>query len=361
MSHPAEQIRFSTSRDGARIAYAICGAGPPLVHAPHWVHHLKFDWDGPVWRPWLAVLTRRHTLVRYDWRGCGLSDREGVEFDPETYVEDLDAVIETAGVERFALFGMSHGSRTAMTYAVRHPERVSHLVLMGSSPCGRVVRGQSPQQAEEEQTRLKAIELGWTNETPAYGQFFTSLHMPDATAEQFRSYNDLLRLTTSPGNAVALMRSFHRADIREIVPKIRCPALVLHSRRESIIPFDEGRTVAALIPGARFVPLESRNHVLLNTEPAWQQFVAALDDFLPATALKSAATTGLMIDDLTAREHQVLELVAQGLDNEAIGARLKISDKTVRNHVSIILSKLGVNSRVQAVVRAREAGFGNRP
>jgi pimeloyl-ACP methyl ester carboxylesterase/DNA-binding CsgD family transcriptional regulator len=361
MSYPAEQIRFCTSRNGARIAYATCGAGPPLVHAPHWVHHLKFDWDSPVWRPWLAMMTRRHTLVRYDWRGCGLSDREGVEFDSESYLADLEAVIEAAGVERFALFGMSQGSRTAMTYAVRHPERVSHLVLLGSSPCGRVVRGQSPQQAEEEQTRLKAIELGWTNETPAYSQFFTALHIPDATTEQTRSYNDLLRLTTSPGNAVALMRSFHHVDIRDVVPRVRCPTLVLHSRRESIIPFDEGRTVAALVPGARFVPLESRNHVPLDTEPAWQQFVAALDDFLPVAAPKSAATADLMIDDLTAREHQVLELVAQGLDNEAIGARLKISDKTVRNHVSIILSKLGVNSRVQAVVRAREAGFGSRP
>ena len=217
MPPPAQQIRFCKSRDGTRIAYATCGAGPPLVWAARWVHHLKFDWDNPVWRPWLTMLTRRHTLTRYDMRGCGLSDREGVEFSFEKYVDDLEAVIEAAGVGRFALFGMANGAKTAITYAVRHPERVSHLVLHGSSTRGRLARDATPEQVEEARTRLKVMELGWPNETPAYGQFFTSLHLPDATAEQFRSYNDLLRLTTSPANAVALIRTFLRADVREMV------------------------------------------------------------------------------------------------------------------------------------------------
>lgn len=359
MSHPAEQIRFCASRDDTRIAYTICGSGPPLVWAAHWVQHLKVDRESPVWRPWLGLLTRRHTLIRYSWRGCGLSDRDEVEFAHDRYVEDLEAVIDAAGAERFVLFGMSSGARISITYAVRNPKRVSQLVLLGASPCGRVARGQNRAQAEEEETRLKAIELGWATATPAYGQFFTTLHIPDATAEQFRSYNELLRMTTSPANAVAIMRSLHRADVRDIVPKVRCPTLVLHSRGDSIIPFDEGRTVAAQVPGARFVPLESRNHLVLDSEPAWRQLTEAMDDFLPASAKKPVAATHLRVGDLTAREHQVLELVAQGLDNEAIGTRLTISEKTVRNHVSAILSKLDLNSRVQAVVRAREAGFGH--
>ena len=358
MPPPAQQIRFCKSRDGTRIAYATCGAGPPLVWAAHWVHHLKFDWDNPVWRPWLTMLTRRHTLTRYDMRGCGLSDREGVEFSFEKYVDDLEAVIEAAGVGRFALFGMANGAKTAITYAVRHPERVSHLVLHGSSTRGRLARDATPEQVEEARTRLKVMELGWPNETPAYGQFFTSLHLPDATAEQFRSYNDLLRLTTSPANAVALIRTFLRADVREMVPQVTCPTLVLHARQDPINSFEEGRLVAGLIPGARFVPLESRNCVLLDTEPAWQQLVDELDDFLPPSPSIPAGAADLVLAELSAREHEVLELVAQGLSNATIGTRLHISERTARNHVSAIFGKLGVGTRAQAIVRAREAGFG---
>jgi pimeloyl-ACP methyl ester carboxylesterase/DNA-binding CsgD family transcriptional regulator len=355
MTLPTQQIRFCLSRDGTRIAYATCGSGRPLVWAPHWIHHLRFDWESPIWRPWLALLTRHHSLIYYDWRGCGLSDRNGVKFAPERYLEDFEAVVDAAGVDQFALVGMAQGARTAMTYAVRHPERVTHLALFGPSSCGRVVQGQSSKEAAEEDIMLKAVELGWHPHNPAYGRFFTSWHLPDATAEQMNAYNDLLRQTTSPANAVAMMRTFHRADVREIVSKVRCPTLVLHSRGEFVIPFEWGRAVAAQIPGARFVPLESRSHILLDNEPAWQQFVDAIEDFLPSDNGPPES-----IDDLTAREREVLEFVAQGLGNIEIATKLKISEKTVRNHVSIILSKLGVNSRAQAVACARDFGFGRR-
>jgi len=358
MSQPAQQIRFCTSRDGTRIAYATCGAGPPLVWAANWTHHLELDWDSPVWRPWLSLLTRRHTLIRYDWRGCGLSDRAGVEFSFEKLAEDFEAVIEAAGLEQFVLFGIAAGAAIGMTYAVRHPERVSRLVLYASYVRNKLAGSPTPQQVEEAQARIKMMELGWPNDTPAYGQFYTSLHMPDASAEQFQSLADLVRRTTSLANAVALLQAFYRIDVREIVPKVRCPTLVLHSRGDSIIRFEQGRSVAGLLPGARFVPLESRNHLLLDTEPAWQQFVEALDDFLPATPFGTAGSGGLAVDELTAREREVLELVAQGLDNATIGERLHISERTARNHVSAILSKLGINTRAQAIVRAREAGFG---
>jgi pimeloyl-ACP methyl ester carboxylesterase/DNA-binding CsgD family transcriptional regulator len=359
MAIAAQQVRFCTSRDGTRIAYASCGDGPALVWAPHWIHHLRFDWESPIWRPWLELLTRRHTLTYYDWRGCGLSDRDGVTFAADRYLEDFEAVVDAAGIDRFVLVGMGQGTRLGMSYAVRHPGRVSHLVLFGASACGRVARGPAPEQAAEEETMLKAVELGWHADNPAYRRFFTSWHLPDATAEQMRSYNDLLRQTTSPANAVAMMRSFHRADVREFVPKVRCPTLVLHSRGEFVIPFEWGRAVAAQIPGAKFVPLESRSDVLLDTEPPWPQLVEALEAFL-ATSPDDGQVTPLPLDDLTPREREVLDIVAHGLDNYAIAARLSISEKTVRNHVSIIFSKLGVSSRAQAVALARDAGLGRR-
>jgi DNA-binding CsgD family transcriptional regulator len=204
------------------------------------------------------------------------------------------------------------------------------------------------------------MELGWPNDTPAYGQFFTSLHMPDASAEQSRSLADLVRRTTSVANALALLQALFRIDVREIVPNVRCPTLVLHARGDSIIQFEEGRSVAGLIPGALFVPLDSRNHLLLDTEPAWQQLVEALDDFLPAPPAKPVASSQFPLDELTPRECEVLELVAQGLDNGTIAAQLGISERTARNHLSIILGKLGINSRAQAIVQARDAGFGRR-
>jgi DNA-binding CsgD family transcriptional regulator len=201
------------------------------------------------------------------------------------------------------------------------------------------------------------IEMGWPNPNPAYGQFFTFLHLPEASPEQMRSYNDLLRLTASPATAVGLIWAYWHFDQREIAPHIRCPTLILHARQDAVIPFEEGRSLAALIHGARFVPLESRNHILLANEPAWQQFVDAIEDFLPRSSHSLSAQS---LDDLTAREREVLEFIAQGLDNRQISTRLGISDKTVRNHVSIILSKLGISSRSQAIAFARDAGFGRR-
>src|SRR5262245_4611106 len=174
MTHPAQHIRFCTSRDGTRIAYATCGEGPPLLFAQHWIHHLELDWENPIWRPWLALLSRRHTVIRYDWRGCGLSDREGVDLSPERYIDDLAAVAEATKLARFTLFGMAQGARIAMPYAATHPERMTRLVLYQPSTSGRGAAGRSPEEAEEERTRIKAMELGWQHHQSAYVRFFTS-------------------------------------------------------------------------------------------------------------------------------------------------------------------------------------------
>ena len=357
MPHPPQQIRFCTSRDGTRIAYAICGKGPPLYWAPIWIRHIDLDWDSALWCHWLTLLTKRYTIIRHDWRGCGLSDRDGVEFSAEKYIEDFEAVIEATGLDRFPLVGISSGAIFGAAYAARHPERVTHLVLNECQARGRLGADPSPEQVEALTAWLKVIELGWPTPHLAYGQFFTTLHLSDASVEQRQAFHDLLHQTTSVANVISLIPTFARADMRRVLLQIRCPTLVLHSRGDSLIPFDEGRAAAALIPGARFVPLESRNHLLLETEPAWQQMVNALDEFLPAPSPKVVSPT---LSGLTAREHEVLEFLAQGLDNDAIAKCLHISGKTVRNQVSIIFSKLDVNSRAQAVVRARDAGFGQK-
>jgi pimeloyl-ACP methyl ester carboxylesterase/DNA-binding CsgD family transcriptional regulator len=359
MSQSRQKIRFCTSADGTRIAYATCGSGPPLVWVQFWTHHLEYDWDSPVWAPWLSLRARHHTLVRYDWRGCGLSDRERVQFSFDKYAEDLNAVIAAAGLDRFVLLGMSGGgSAVAMTYVVHHPGRVTHLVLCGGNTRGPLGDNPTAEQEAEAHARLKVFEFGWPNENPGYGQFFASMHIPDATTEQCRSYNDLLRRTTSPANAVSLISTFNRLNVQDIVPKVACPTLVLHSRGDAIIPFDQGREVAALIPGVRFVPLESRNRIVLDTEPAWQQLVGALSEFLPVDSADRGSLP--LLGDLTARERDILEVVAEGLDNHEIAARLDISEKTVRNHVSTIFSKLQLRSRAQAVALARDAGYGRR-
>ncbi len=355
MNRPAQQIRFCTSKDGTRIAYAVCGEGPPLVRAGHGTSHLEYEWECLVWRPWLELLSRRHTLIRYDMRETGLSDRD-VECSFERYVEDLAAVVQAAEVKRFELLGMTGGGALAVAHAARHPDQVSHLVLYGTPASGRMVRSTTPQQVEETEFLLKAIELGWEHDDPSFRQAYTSGFLPDGTAEQFRSFNEFMRSATSAASAARLMRAWFMTDVRQLAPQVRCPTLVLHARGDLRVPFDEGRSLAALIPGARFVPLDSRNHFLLEQEPAWQQLITELDGFLKT---RSTAPVG-SLDGLTAREHAVLEVLVQGLDTDVMAERLGMSEKTVRNHLSTIFSKLGVANRVQAIVWAREKGVGNK-
>src|SRR5262245_34960934 len=335
MVQRTQQIRFCTSRDGTRIAYASTGGGPPLVRAPHPMSHLKFDWESPVWRHWLSLFAQHHTLIRYDLRGCGLSDRERVEFSFEKFIEDLEAVVDAAGIRRFALFGMSGGGATAVTYAARHPDRVTHLVLHGAFGRGRLAGSPTPKQVEETEMHLKAIELGFESDNAGMRQFYPSVRMPDGGIEQYRAFNDLMRLATTSANYGNILRAYFRATAHEMAPEVECPTIVFHSREDGVIPFDEGRSLAALIPGAHFVPLESRNHLLVDNEPAWEQFEKGVREFLPTTHARDNGAR--VLDGLTPREHDVLELVARGLDNGTIGVQLGISERTVRNNVSIIL------------------------
>ena len=274
-----QQIHFCTTDDGVRIAYATVGEGPPLVKAANWLSHLEFDWRSPVWRHLLAEFARDHTFIRYDERGNGLSDWNVADLSFEAWVKDLESVVEAAGVDRFPLLGISQGGAVAIAYAVRHPEKVSHLILYGAYARGWATRA-SPAEIEQRQAQLTLVRLGWGQDNPAFRQLWTTLYAPDATPEQAQSFNDLQRVSTSPENAVTLLNAMGNIDVVDLLPQVKVPTLVLHCRDEAGVPFEEGRLLASSIPGARFVPLDGRNHLLLEGAPAWGTFVKELRRFL---------------------------------------------------------------------------------
>ncbi len=277
---PPQDIRIGMAPDGVNIAYAVTGEGPPLVKAANWLSHLEFDWRSPVWRHWLEELARYHRLIRYDPRGTGLSDWEAADVSWEARVRDLETVVEAAGVERFALFGMSGGGALAVAYAARHPERVSHLILYGAYVRGWRKRAKSQDEFEEEEALLTLMKAGWGRDSPTYRQIFASDFIPGATWEHMRWFNDLCRVSASPENAVAFHRTSGDIDVSDLLSQVRVPTLVLHGRGDLVVPFEEGRALAAGISGARFVPLESPNHILLEDEPAWRVFLGEVRAFL---------------------------------------------------------------------------------
>lgn len=348
-----QQIRFGASPDGARIAYATSGAGAPLVKVSNWLSHLEFDWQSPVWMHLLRELSHGHTLVRYDERGCGLSDWDA-ELSFEHWVNDLETIVDACGLKRFPLLGLSQGASIAIAYAVRHPERVSHLIIHGGYARGRLAWDRTQDSQGEAETMIRLAELGWGQHNPAFRQFFTTQFIPGGSPEQHQWFNELERISTSPRNAGQFMRVFHAIDVVALLPQVTCPTLVLHGVHDARVPFEEGRLIATHIPGARFVSLETHNHVLLEDEPAWQRWVEEFRAFLPVTTAVAPR-----FDGLTRRERDLVELIAQGRDNAQIAAQLGLSTKTVRNHITSIFAKLEVENRGQAIVLAREAGFGS--
>lgn len=350
-----QTIRFARSHDGVRLGYAETGSGMPLIKAATWLSHLEHDRSSPVWSHVVGELSDRYRYVRYDERGCGLSDWMVKDLSFESWVRDLETVVEAIGVKRFALLGISQGASIAIAYAVRHPDRVTHLVLHGGYARGRLVRSNTKQQREESETMVKLAELGWGRSDPSFRQFFTSQFIPGGTPAQHQWFNELERISTSPENAGRFMNEFGRIDVTALLPQIKCPTLVLHSRRDVRVPFDEGRLLATAIPDAQFVPIDSGNHLLLRDEPGWNEWLAEVFAFLPvADPAQSAQRFG----GLTRRQSELLELLAQGRDNSQIAATLGLSEKTIRNHITGVFAKLEVVSRAQAIVLSREAGYG---
>jgi pimeloyl-ACP methyl ester carboxylesterase/DNA-binding CsgD family transcriptional regulator len=354
-----QTIRFCTTPDDTQLAYAVSGEGPPLVMSATWLTHLEHQWRSLAWRPWLDAFTSEHSVLRYDSRGCGLSDRNTNDLSFETWVRDFECVVEAADFRRFALVATCWGGPIAIEYAVRHPERVSHLVLYGTYARGRLRRTDRPGEIEKARVLLELTRLGWAQEDHAFLQVWASKFQPGGTLAHLRSWCEQQRAATSADTAVRLLQIDMNADVTESARKLTCPVLMVHPERDAVVPIEEGRLLASLIPDCRFVQLDTDNHMPLADEPAWSQLVDEVRRFLAEPAGSHAIRRNILpFSGLTPRERAVLEGIAKGLDNAELAASLQLSEKTVRNHITRVFDKICVEHRYQAIVLAREAGFG---
>jgi pimeloyl-ACP methyl ester carboxylesterase/DNA-binding CsgD family transcriptional regulator len=352
-----QTVQYLKASDGTRLAWAVAGQGPVLVKAPNWLTHLEYDLESPLWRHWIRFLAGHFRLVRHDERGCGMSAWETAELSFERSLEDLETVVERAAPQGpLALLGISQGASVAIAYSVRHPERVSHLILYGG-----YARGQDRRGDDEGSRRYRAIveltQLGWGKDNPVFRELFTRRFVPGASPEQLRWFNELCTRTTTPAIASRVLASRAVIDVVALLPAVSVPTLVIHARDDEVVPFAEGQLLASEIPGARFVMLESRNHVLLQGEPAWAKFEEAVLAFTGQARAAAGGAPAVALGELSAREREVLQRLLQGRSNAQIAASLFISEKTVRNHVTRIFEKLGVGSRAEAIVLLRDAGF----
>jgi class 3 adenylate cyclase/pimeloyl-ACP methyl ester carboxylesterase len=275
-----QEIHFCKTRDGVQLAYSRIGQGPAIVKTGNWMTHLEFDFESPIWRHLYRELSRDHAVYRYDARGNGLSDREIPDVCFENFVDDLEAVVDAANIERFALLGISQGCSVSIAYAVRHPERVSHLVLYGGFAVGARKRVRTEAEKEAGEAMLTLMRLGWGQEDAAFRQLFTSQFIPDGTKEQADWFNELQRISCSPADAVRNLLASGETDVTSLLAQVTAPTLVMHARHDARVPFEAGRRMAAGIPGARFVPLEGRNHLILESEPAFPRFLDEMRAFL---------------------------------------------------------------------------------
>ena len=339
---PQQEIRFARAPDGVRIAYAVHGTGPPLVVDACWLSHLQHDWVSPVWRHHLAEWSSYRTVVRYDERGHGLSDRDVTDFSLEARLGDLEAVVEDSGVEDFALLAMAQGGPVAIEYAARHPERVSRMVFYGSYAAA--MRDPTPDDVEMDAAFETLIRVGWGRPGSEFRRVFTSMMIPGATEAQRVWLDELQRVAVDGETALVSRRERNRADASHLLASLDVPTLVLHALGDWMNDFSQARHLASEIPGARLVALQSVNHVTLEDEPAWSVYAAELRSFLTAGEPRVPAPRR-PLPGLSPRECEVLALAAEGLGNLAIAERLTLSDRTVERHLHNVYAKLGVEGR----------------
>jgi pimeloyl-ACP methyl ester carboxylesterase/DNA-binding CsgD family transcriptional regulator len=348
-----QHIRYVTASDGARLAWAESGSGPVVVKAANWLTHLEYEWESPVWRHWLQFFSAHCRFVRFDERGCGMTEWHGGGLSLDQWAADLESVIDAARPPGpVTLFGISQGAATCIWYAIRHPERVARMVLYGGYARGALRRG-TPATEVAYQAMVDLARVAWAKDNPTFRQVFTSRFIPGGTVEQLQWFNDLCLKTTTGEIAATIFQARAALDISASLAEVRTPTLVLHARDDEVVAVAEGRLLASGIPGAEFVELDSRNHILLEHEAAWQRFQEAVLAFVQPGETRSDSAFAA----LSARERQVLALMADGLSNADIAERLTISEKTVRNHASNLFDKLGVWSRAQAIVFAHDRGF----
>jgi pimeloyl-ACP methyl ester carboxylesterase/DNA-binding CsgD family transcriptional regulator len=343
---PDQEIRFCRSSDGVRLAYAVHGSGPPLVVVSCWLSHLQHDWQSPVWRHFLDELGAIATVIRYDERGFGMSDWDVDDFSLDARLRDLEALMDRVGHERFAMLGMSGGSSVAMAYAAKHPERVTRLILYGTV-CGEPIAWDS-ERLEVEETFRRMIRVGWAKDDPTFRRVFTTIFIPDASEEQLAWFDDLQRMSTSPSNAVASRIARQQVDLVDAIPMITAPTIVLQALGDRATTFDNAVTVSGAIAGARLVPMDSRNHILLADEPAWGVFMTEVTAFLEPDRRAYAATraaAGAPAEALSPRELDVLRVAAEGRTNGEIATTLGLSARTVERHLSNVYAKLGLTGR----------------
>jgi pimeloyl-ACP methyl ester carboxylesterase/DNA-binding CsgD family transcriptional regulator len=357
---PDQEIRFVRGANGVRIAYATHGSGPPLIVASCWLSHLQHDWESPVWRHFLEGLGSFSRLIRYDERGFGMSDWNVTDFSVDARCGDLEALVDALGFERFALLGMSHGSGVALAYAARHPERVTRLILYGTV-CGEPVTFSGEAKVEEE-TYRGLIRIGWAREESRFRRVFTQAYIPGATEEQMRWFDELQRTSTSPENYLAARDARLRDDITDELANIIAPTLIMHAVGDHAMTFENATMVAAVVPDARVVPLDSQNHILLAGEPAWAQFIDEVRAFLEPDrrAMSASERDRRPIESLSARELEVLRTAADGQANADIAATLGLSIRTVERHLSNAYGKLGLTgtaARGAAVAELLRAGL----
>jgi pimeloyl-ACP methyl ester carboxylesterase/DNA-binding CsgD family transcriptional regulator len=350
-----QRIRYLRTSDGVQLAWAEAGSGPWLVKASNWLSHLEYEWESPVWRHWIRFFADHFRYVRWDERGCGMSDWNAGEISQERWLADLEAVIAAAGIdEPVALLGISSGAAICVAYAARHPERVSRLILYGGYARGWANRGR-PEAEREFNAIMDLARVGWGRENPAFRRVFTSRFIPGGTEEQLSWYDELCRRTTSPEIAAQLLEGRSHIEVSDQLARVRAPTLVIHARDDAVTPIEEGRILASRIPDAQFVELDSPNHVLLDGEPAWERFKGAVLEFVGLEAPQAGEDPAF--GALSPREREILTLITEGLSNAEIAERLSLSEKTVRNHLSSVFDKLGVWTRAQAMVFARDRGF----
>ena len=274
-----QEISFCRTADDVNVAYAAVGSGPPMLKAANWLSHLEYDWESPVWTPLLQWLAQKTHLIRYDGRGNGLSDRDVPSISFADFVHDFETVANATKLDRFAILGISQGAAVAIDYAVRHPAHVSKLILFGGYAQGRNRRASAEEQ-EKAHTFISMMRHGWGDEHSAFMRAFVSIFLPSGSPEQIKWFVDLQRMTTTADNAVRIRLACDDIDVVALLPQVTVPTLVLHCRYDNVVPLEQGRLMAASIPHARFVTLESENHVLLSGEPAWSKFLDEVEAFL---------------------------------------------------------------------------------